>query len=91
MVGFVGVECEDGMKMREDWGDDDIYLKDWLPTLLGLNFSLLMVLETKSRDSLRVLLDFQLPAIILLFLEKNARLVRVLNIRILFLNNYRFI
>ena len=44
---------------------------------------LLIVFLTKSRASEYVLLDFQLPAIILLFLENSCLRREVLNIRYL--------
>ena len=76
---LVVVEGEDGGDVEEDGGDDDVCVGEGLPTLLGLNWMLLTVLLTKLRASAWVKLDFQLPAIILLFLEnRKANLLAIM-------------
>lgn len=77
----VGVEGEDGGDVEGDWSDDDIWVRGLVPTLLGLNLMFWTVFLTKLTASWAVKLDFQLPAIIRLFLENRLVKQRLPNIR----------
>ncbi len=65
------VESENLWDMKGDGGDDDVWISGWVPTLSGLYLRVLMVFLTKSMASDCDLLDFQLPAIMRLFLAKQ--------------------
>ena len=51
VVMVVEVEGKDAGDVNKHWRDDDVLLRQDLPTLLGLYFRLLIVLFTKSIDS----------------------------------------